>query len=708
MRATDTGRSGTVQMLRWLTYAGLLVPALLFTGAALHDRAAILNAAEDDGTKMVALVHEQAVNLFTGHEIILNMIVDRMRDRDWSTVADPKSILKELEDIDIRLDGTSEIVVVDAGGALRATTVQPRADEPPPAADEGCFRALSRHELDLCISRPPSSAGSEHNVFSVSRRLEKDGAFNGIAQVGISAGYLAGLWTTATPSVSDIVAMVTSGGTVLARSHPQMHVESEATDLGQVLIGQLGPGDTGIVRAPLSPGGTDRITIFAKIADHPVYVALSLDRSAVLATWHANLTIYGLVAGTATAGILLALGVALRRAQKERQAVSLWQAEIDERERAQEQLRQSQKMESLGKLTGGIAHDFNNLLTAIIGNISLAQDIAQDSRQQRFLENALKTSNSAASLTQRLLAFARKQILQPRSVNLLSLVEGMQNLLQRTLGPDVRLAVSGDRYLWPALVDPNQIEMIILNLAINARDAMPRGGTLTITASNAEFDPVAPHGLAPGQYVVLTVSDTGTGMDEATLARAVEPFFTTKEPGKGTGLGLSMMQGVVSQSGGAARLHSRPGQGTQIEMWLPRAHLPPEETESHAAHRDRPEAGAVLVCDDDPAVLELLCDTLSNKGYTVVPATSGRAALSMLARNRSIRLLVVDFTMPGMDGGAVAREARAEFPEIPILMITGNADLEAIKSGLPEVALLCKPFTPKQLTMRIADLLDAE
>jgi CheY-like chemotaxis protein len=169
-----------------------------------------------------------------------------------------------------------------------------------------------------------------------------------------------------------------------------------------------------------------------------------------------------------------------------------------------------------------------------------------------------------------------------------------------------------------------------------------------------------------------------------------------------------MMQGVVSQSGGAARLHSRPGQGTQIEMWLPRAHLPPEETESHAAHRDRPEAGAVLVCDDDPAVLELLCDTLSNKGYTVVPATSGKAALSMLARNRSIRLLVVDFTMPGMDGGAVAREARAEFPEIPILMITGNADLEAIKSGLPEVALLCKPFTPKQLTMRIADLLDAE
>ena len=706
MHSSEMGRSGTIQMLRWFTYAGLLIPTLLFAGAAWKDRAAILDAAEDDGAKMVALVHEQAVNLFTGHEIILNMIVDRMRDRDWSTVEDPTEILHELEAIDLRLDRTSEIVVVDATGALHATTVHPQANEPPPTADEGCFLALSRNQVELCISRPPSNAGPEHNVFSVSRRLEKDGVFNGIAQVGISAGYLAGLWASATPSASDIVAMVTSDGTILAQSRPQLNVEPEATDLGKTLVDQMDHNDTGIIRAPLSPSGIDRITIYAKDADHPVSVALSLDRTAVLAIWRANLAVYGLVAATATAGILLALGIALRRAKKERQAVSLWRAEIEERELAQEQLRQSQKMESLGKLTGGIAHDFNNLLTAIIGNISLAQDFAQDVRLQRFLDNALKTSNSAASLTQRLTAFARKQVLNPRSIDLMSLVNGMQDLLEHTLGPDVRLTVSSDPLLWPALVDPNQIEMTILNLAINASDAMPRGGTLTIDATNAQFASDGPPGLAPGQYVVLTVSDSGTGMDEATLERAMEPFFTTKEPGKGTGLGLSMMQGVVSQSGGATRLHSEPGRGTQIEIWLPRAQLPPEETANRDAHMDHQDEGAVVVCDDDPAVLELLCDILSTKGYEVVSVTNGRAALSALTRNRSIRLLVVDLTMPEMNGGVVAREARIGHPHIPILIITGNANVEAIKADLPGVALLCKPFTPKQFTARIADLLE--
>jgi CheY-like chemotaxis protein/nitrogen-specific signal transduction histidine kinase len=403
----------------------------------------------------------------------------------------------------------------------------------------------------------------------------------------------------------------------------------------------------------------------------------------------------------------MALGIALRRAQRERDAVNLWQAEVHERESAQELLRQSQKMESLGNLTGGIAHDFNNLLTVIIGNISMVKSVALDSDAQRYLRNALKAGDSAISLTQGLLAFARKQVLQPRSVDLLGLVEGMQGSLLRTLGSDVRLAVAANPDLWPALVDPNQLELIILNLAINANDAMPKGGTLSISASNGESGPDAPHDLAPGQYVVLMVTDTGSGMDDVTLARATEPFFSTKEAGKGTGLGLSIMEGVVTQSGGATRLRSQLGHGTQVEVWLPRAYTPPEATTVHELYSEQRDSGAILVCDDNSAVLEFICDALQGKGYQVLPVTNGRKALSVLKANRAIRLLVVDFTMPDMNGAAVAREVRASRPLLPILLITGNADPEAIQSDLPDVPMLRKPFDREQLTARVADLLEA-
>ena len=543
MSLTTTSLGGTVQMLRRLALVGLLLPAVLFGAAAWKDKTAILDAAEDDGIKMIELVHEQAVNLFTGHEIILNMLVSRVNGRDWETIGDTAPLLKELEDIDRRLDNTSEILLVDATGALRATTVPPRAGEPPPSVDRDCFRALRINEVEHCISQPHTDAGSDRYVFSLSRRIDKGGLFNGVAQVAISADYLVGLWTSATPSVSDIVTLFTADGTILAQSHPQRQGEVALSGLGRSVLRNLTSDESGIIRAPLSAGGSERITIYKKVTANPAYVSLSLDRNAVLATWRANLTIYGLVAACATAGILLALGIALRRAQREQQAVELWRAEVEEREKAQEQLRQSQKMESLGKLTGGIAHDFNNLLTVIIGNLSLMHPRVLDDQTRRFRENALKAGASAAALTQRLLAFARKQVLQPQPVALLSVVEDMKNMLQRTLGPDVRLVVAADSDLWPALVDPNQIEMVILNLAINSRHAMPDGGTLSITAVNREVSssdpdvPQLPSRLMPGQYVLLAVSDTGIGMDATTIAarpnRSLPPSRPAKEPALG-------------------------------------------------------------------------------------------------------------------------------------------------------------------------------
>jgi signal transduction histidine kinase/CheY-like chemotaxis protein len=416
--------------------------------------------------------------------------------------------------------------------------------------------------------------------------------------------------------------------------------------------------------------------------------------------------LYGLVAIGATVGIVTALGFALRRARQERRAVARWQAEAQQREKAQEQLYQSQKMESLGKLTGGIAHDFNNLLTVIVGNVSMAERYVVDPDGKRQLHSALKAGESAVVLTQRLLAFARKQVLQPQSVDMRRLVEGMQGLLLRTLGENVRLIVEADSTLWPTLVDPNQMELVILNLAINARDAMPDGGTLSITVSNRESGRGAPPELAPGQYVVLKVSDTGTGMDAATLARATEPFFTTKDPGKGTGLGLAMMQGVVAQSGGATRLRSTLGAGTEVEVWLQRTQLPSAVSTGHGQTYIPAQTGeTILVCDDDLSVLEFLGDALKGAGYRVVSVHDGRSVLPALEANPSIRLLVVDFAMPEMNGVAVVRQVRAYQPDLPVLLITGKTEPDAVQTEIPTVPILSKPFRQEQLAARVGELL---
>jgi signal transduction histidine kinase/ActR/RegA family two-component response regulator len=708
VRSLEYSQIGTIGVLRRITIVGLILPFLLFAAAAWNDYKIISAGVAQDGAKTVALFREQVGNLFSGHQLLLDMTVDRIRGLDWETIQSSKDILNEIEVVDRLLDGVSEILLVDATGRVRTTTIHVQANEPAPVADQNCFKMLSRGELGSCISRPHTNSESGHFLFSLSRRLEKDGVFNGIAQVAVSADYLVELWAAARPSISDIVTLFSTDGTVLAQTQPMSQPLLRLPDIGETLVNRIGQRETGVVKAPLFPDNADWITVFSKTANQPVYIALSRDNSVIMSAWYANLTIYGLVAASAAAGIVAALGIALRRAQNERRTISLWRAEIEEREKAQEQLRQSQKLEGLGKLTGGIAHDFNNLLTVIIGNITLAQIVAPNTKSEKFLRNALRASETAVSLTRRLLAFARKQVLKPKSVDLPGLVEGMHDLLLRTLGPEVRLTVPASVLLWPALIDPGQIEMVILNLAVNARDAMPNGGTFSIITLNGEVGADSPHELAPGQYVIITVSDTGTGMDEATLARAMEPFFSTKEMGRGTGLGLSMMQGVVAQSGGAVRIHSVLGRGTEIEMWLPRAHTPPAEPIVPKMRKDPPGNGLILVCDDDPAVLEFVCEALKTKGYQVLSATNGASAVDILNGNEQIRLLVVDYTMPGMNGAAVTRNVRASHPKLPILLMTGNADPGAIRAGLPDVNMLLKPFDRDELTNRISVLLKPE
>ncbi|WP_056634449.1 PAS domain-containing hybrid sensor histidine kinase/response regulator [Sphingomonas sp. Leaf231] len=370
---------------------------------------------------------------------------------------------------------------------------------------------------------------------------------------------------------------------------------------------------------------------------------------------------------------------------------------------AQESLRQSQKMEAIGQLTGGVAHDFNNLLTPIMGSLDLLQrKRLGNEREQRLIEGAIHSADRARALVQRLLAFARRQPLQPAAVDIGALVEGMADLLASTTGPQVRVLVEVADDLPHAKADANQLEMALLNLGVNARDAMPHGGTLRITATRDSVR-TPRDGLGRGHYVRLSVADTGIGMDAATLARAVEPFFSTKGVGKGTGLGLSMAHGLAAQLGGALFIHSRERIGTNVELWLPvSASAMGIDDPSPVPLPDSIAGGLILLVDDEEIVRTSTADMLTEFGYEVREASSGEAALDLVAQGVTPDLLVTDHLMPGMSGVDLAVALRRMLPELPVLIVSGYSEVEDVTPGLPR---LTKPFRSAELAASLAAVL---
>jgi len=378
--------------------------------------------------------------------------------------------------------------------------------------------------------------------------------------------------------------------------------------------------------------------------------------------------------------------------------------EIEQRRMAEDQLRQAHKMEALGQLTGGIAHDFNNLLTVVIGHLELAQNrISSDARPAALLQVALRAAERGATLTRHLLAFARRQHLDPRPVDIPAVIGSVEKILKQTIGPDIRLIIGSAPDLHPAWADANQLELAILNLALNARDAMPSGGVLRIDTENRKGDSAT----QPAQeYVVVSVSDTGIVMSKETLERAFEPFFTTKEAGQGSGLGLSIVHGFAAQSGGSVRITSSPGQGTKVDLWLPRAQseafkcLDPEPDQSVIESR----RAKILVCDDDGGVLDFVGAVLRSDGYTVWEAETPDQALEIVERERPIDLLLVDYAMPEMNGIAVINRARDCQRGLKTLMMSGHADI-LHSSGMLGIPLLAKPFKVAELRKRIAEIM---
>jgi len=403
------------------------------------------------------------------------------------------------------------------------------------------------------------------------------------------------------------------------------------------------------------------------------------------------------------------------RTRELREALARLKAEAEDRARAEEALRQAQKMEAVGQLTGGIAHDFNNMLTGIIGAIDILKRRIASGRLEdldRFMDAASTSAQRAAALTARLLAFSRRQSLDSKPTDIGNLIHSLEDLLRRTMNESIEVEIASASSLPPALVDANQLESAIINLAINARDAMPDGGRLTLSCEEQELDAAFcarnPE-VTPGRYLVVAVADTGVGMDSATLDKVFDPFFTTKPIGQGTGLGLSMVYGFAKQSNGLVRIHSTVGVGTSVKIFLPVADTQPDEEPAESAPIHHGDGQSVLLVEDDESVRLLVRDVLEELGYRATEAADGQQAVRILEQGQRFDLMISDVGLPGMNGRQLAEIAREHLPDLPILFVTGYAESAAVRSGFlsKNMQMIAKPFQIEMLSARIREMLES-
>ena len=721
--------SGTVRRLRFLLAASLLVPALLFAGTAWQERRLLMDEAVQRVDRTAEVLEEHAGAAFHAYELIFARVEEHIRTRPDEDEAAQHAYLAS---IDHDLKEVGSLFLIDATGRVTAHsrfypvpevnvsdrdyfhTLAPPGDhqrqdlgraEAHGVAQEG-EPSVPLDRSGLAVGVPNTGRFSGNTKLNISRAITApDGTFAGATSISVAQDYFVAFQRAVSGSPDDNMALIRSDGTVLTRSSPLSSEQMEQSLSRQNTTAVLARLARGVATFVSPFDHVERISSYRKLADYPLYIAYGMSTASVLAPWRVHLALYAAVALAAALMLFGVTWLALRTAQDEARARADLVAEMGRREAAETALRQAQKMEAMGQLTGGIAHDFNNLLAAVLGNLELSSKrLPEDPRLRRYIEGAIQGAKRGAALTQRMLAFSRRQELKLEAVDLPALVRGMADLLVRSIGPTIRIETRFPVQLAPAHVDINQLESTLLNLVVNARDAMPKGGEIVVSGHEESLGLGSPLGLSAGQYVVLTVTDTGEGMDAATLARAAEPFFTTKAVGKGTGLGLAMVHGLAAQSGGTLRIESSPGRGTTIALWLPVAEVaqavqseassPPVQTAMRSDH--------ILLVDDDPLVLASTGAMLEDLGYSVIEAGSAVQALEVLRTGRSIDLVITDQMMPGMTGLELATEVEKLRPGLPILLASGFADLSEVEAArLPR---LSKPFGQATLAQAIIDL----
>jgi signal transduction histidine kinase/ActR/RegA family two-component response regulator len=706
-------RLATIRLLQILAGAALLLPFLVFALASFVSYRGAQSLADERVGRSLDVMSEHALKVFHSLNLALDAIDNVLGPRaDAEIGADGERLHGELRRILRQLPEVQSIWVFGQSGQPLVIT---REHPPRPIRDfsgEDYFVGPRDGPPGIYIGaiHQSNSGGEPYFTFSRARR-DGAGRFLGVIEMSLLPSDFSKFYSHLATGPGLSFRLVRDDGTVLARfpAAPRGGPLPASSPFRRAVASGAA---TALYTTRSVADGVERRIGVRRVSGFPVYVSAAVETGEIAREWMSGMALHLIFGIPATAFLFGSLLVVLQRTRR-------LHAEEDLRLQAEAAMRQTQRLDAVGKLTGGVAHDFNNLLMVIIGNLEAAQRAAagwgekSKERIERACANAMQGAKRAATLTQRLLAFARLHPLDPRPLDLNKLLNELSDFLSRTVGESIALEIIGAAGLWLVSADQAQLETALLNLASNARDAMPYGGKLTVETSNTYIDEAysrANAEVAPGQYVLVAVSDTGTGMSRETAEKAFEPFFTTKPVGQGTGLGLSQVYGFVKQSGGHTKIYSEPNEGTTIKIYLPRffagaADQRPQEP-ADTADLERGIGQRILVVEDDDEVRNYVVETLRSIGYLVFEAPNAGAALTVAEEDR-FDLLLTDVVLPGINGRQLAETLVARWPDMKVLFMTGYSRNAIVHHGRldPGVSLLQKPVSTRELVNKVRDML---
>jgi len=712
IKPTDAGRMPI--LFYGLVVASVVLPLLVLgTGLALTWRSA-LSSAREDLRRGLALTVEQATRVLDSDLLVAGRVNDMLSGLDDEAIVAGEADLRDrILPIIRRLPHIRDLAVIGGNGRLLLATQRFPVDHRLEVTDRDYFQALRDRALPFSIGSFVVGRLSDHPSASIAiRRGPAQAPFHGVIVVILLPHYFEALDRALFQGrPAHTAGIYREDGSLLAwypPTIPYTGLPPHSTLLSAIAKDPI----QGLVRIRDTPDRVDRLIAYRRLETYPVYVAVGRNWDSIQTTWWSDVANYLAIGIPAVIGLIGLSLMAARRGRRESAALASLQAEVRRRETAESALRQAQKMEAIGRLTGGIAHDFNNHLTVISSNIELLKRrlSAGNENVLHLADAALQGVQRAATLTHRLLGFSRQQPPDPEPLDVGQLVAGMVDLLRRTLGEKIIIRSEAADGLWLTRVDANQLENALLNIAVNARDAMPEGGTLTIATANLQLGP--DDGLtdmSPGQYVEVSVADTGIGMGADVIARAFEPFFSTKPISQGTG--LSMVYDFVKQSGGDVQIVSEPGKGSSVKLLLPRYVREPEGATAGTRLDQSPRQGAgetILVVEDDAAVRRAAVEELQELGYSVLEAPDAMEAFRLLVDRGGVDLLFTDVGLPGgVNGRALADAARNLNGSLKVLFTTGYGRGAGETSLTDAMPVLPKPFDLRELGAKVREVLDA-